>query len=100
MNNAQLSYHADLLSILAHAGRLKILGLLREKEWDVSTLAREVRMSQSALSQHLKKMRDLKVVTTRREAQTVYYSCDHNGVANVMRALRSIYASDTTDTAV
>ena len=92
MNNLEsLQDAAALLGILANKSRMLILSLLYEAEWDVTSLARELQMSQSALSQHLKKMRDLQLVSTRRVAQTVYYSCRHEGVGKVLDALEKLY---------
>lgn len=65
---------AVFLSAFANPSRLAVMRRLLVREWDVGSLAIEVNLSQSALSQHLKKLRDARVVTTRREAQTVYYS--------------------------
>lgn len=65
---------AVFLSAFANPSRLAIMRRLLVREWDVGSLAIEVNLSQSALSQHLKRLRDAEVVTTRREAQTIYYS--------------------------
>ncbi|SON57251.1 Biofilm growth-associated repressor [Hartmannibacter diazotrophicus] len=64
---------ARLLSALGQSKRLMVLCLLAEKEMSVGALAEAVNLSQSALSQHLARMRDLGIVSTRREAQTIYY---------------------------
>lgn len=65
---------ADLLRALANERRLMILCKLVEwGEANVGRLAEAVSLSQSALSQHLAKMREEGVVTFRRDAQTVWY---------------------------
>jgi ArsR family transcriptional regulator len=65
---------ADILRALANERRLMILCKLVEwGEANVTTLAEAVGLSQSALSQHLAKMRDEGIVTTRRESQTIWY---------------------------
>jgi len=53
-----------------------------------------VRLSQSALSQHLAKLRAAKVVETRRDRQTVYYACHSNAVIQLLRTLNAIYADN------
>ena len=83
---------AKLLSLAGNEARLQVLELICEQEWDVGSLAKEVSLSQSALSQHLKKLRDGKLVTTRRDAQTVYYSCRSNAVAALLKTLREIHS--------
>jgi ArsR family transcriptional regulator len=65
---------AGLLGVLANDRRLLILCKLVEGgEATVGGLAEEVGLSQSALSQHLARMRDEGIVTYRRDAQTLWY---------------------------
>ena len=68
----------SLLKAMANQSRLLILCYLAEAgEMSVGELVHRVGLSQSALSQHLAKLRDEGLVSTRKEAQTVYYSvCD------------------------
>ncbi|AYD05141.1 metalloregulator ArsR/SmtB family transcription factor [Neorhizobium sp. NCHU2750] len=87
---------SELLSVLSNPKRLEIFELTGQREWDVNSLARKLNMSQSSLSQHLKKMRDLKVVSARREAQTVYYSSQNESVATILASLTQIFASRKT----
>ncbi|TNM65377.1 ArsR/SmtB family transcription factor [Aliirhizobium smilacinae] len=82
---------AALLGLLSNESRLQVLQLISQREWDVGSLAAETDLSQSALSQHLKKMRDMKVVRTRRDSQTIYYSCTDANVARVLDTLSSIF---------
>jgi ArsR family transcriptional regulator, virulence genes transcriptional regulator len=65
---------ADILRALANERRLMILCKLVEwGEANVGTLAEAVGLSQSALSQHLARMREEGIVTSRRESQTIWY---------------------------
>ena len=64
---------AQLLKLLANEQRLTVLCRLSGGEMSVSELGQHVSLTQSALSQHLAKMRAEGLVTTRREAQTIYY---------------------------
>ena len=59
---------------MANSHRLLILCELNNGERTVSALEAVVPLSQSALSQHLAKLRDYGIVSTRREAQSIYYS--------------------------
>ncbi|MDE1159375.1 MAG: metalloregulator ArsR/SmtB family transcription factor [Neorhizobium sp.] len=86
---------AGLLSLMAHEGRLRVFELITRNEWDVTSLAAAVNLSQSALSQHLKKLRDAKVVDVRRDAQTLYYSCKSEAVAKILLTLSEIYGGAT-----
>jgi DNA-binding transcriptional ArsR family regulator len=75
-----------LLDILGSPVRLEILRILAMGEISVTALAARIGMSQSAISQHLKKMRDRGVVMTRRSAQTIYYSLPAGSSASVVLA--------------
>ncbi len=83
---------ASLLKLLANENRLLILcRLVQARELSVSELVDAVGLSQSALSQHLAKMREEGLVATRREAQTVYYRIANGDVARLLSVLKDIY---------
>jgi ArsR family transcriptional regulator, virulence genes transcriptional regulator len=82
---------AGLMTLMANEARLRVFTLIMEEEWDVTSLAAAVDLSQSALSQHLKKLRDAKVVSVRRDAQTVYYSCKSEAVMKICATLNEIF---------
>ncbi|WP_137155712.1 metalloregulator ArsR/SmtB family transcription factor [Rhizobium sp. FKL33] len=86
---------AALLSALANPKRLLILCNLVNGEVPVGVLANQVGLSQSALSQHLSKLRAQKLVRTRRDAQTIYYSSNSAQVLTLLGALESLYGEDT-----
>jgi DNA-binding transcriptional ArsR family regulator len=82
----------QLLKLLANERRLVILcRLVAEGEMSVGALARAVRLGQSALSQHLARMREEGLVATRRDAQSVFYRIADARVARVLRVLKGIY---------
>ena len=95
MKMRKLSEHsgsaAALLSAMANPKRLLILCNLVNAEVPVGVLATQVGLSQSALSQHLSKLRAQKLVKTRRDAQTIYYSSNASQVLTLLDALESIY---------
>jgi DNA-binding transcriptional ArsR family regulator len=83
---------AALLRAVGNANRLMVLCLLIEhEELPVSALLERVPLSQSALSQHLARMRDEGLVTFRREAQTLYYRIDSPDVARLIATLKDIF---------
>jgi len=67
--------------------------LAAEGEAAVGALADSVGLSPSALSQHLARLRDDGLVTTRREAQTIYYRIADPRVARLLALLKDIYCS-------
>ncbi|OWV93188.1 ArsR family transcriptional regulator [Rhizobium sp. R72] len=88
---ANANVAAALLSAMANPKRLLILCNLVRGEIPVGALAQEVGLSQSALSQHLSKLRAQKLVKTRRDAQTIYYSSNSEQVLKILEALTDIY---------
>lgn len=78
---------AEFLTLLGNGKRLIIIGHLLEGEMSVGTMAKKVGLSQSALSQHLAKLRSLQIVQTRRDRQTIYYSCNSEPVRRLFEAL-------------
>jgi ArsR family transcriptional regulator, virulence genes transcriptional regulator len=82
---------AALLSAMANPKRLLILCSLVKGEVAVGVLATQVGLSQSALSQHLSKLRAQKLVKTRRDAQTIYYSSTSEPVMKILATLEDIY---------
>ena len=82
---------ARLLKVLANDKRLMLLCLLVEREHSVGELNARVALSQSALSQHLAVLREDGLVSTRREAQTIYYSLAAGPAQQVIATLHDIY---------
>ncbi|MFM2422224.1 MAG: hypothetical protein RL291_754 [Pseudomonadota bacterium] len=83
---------AGLLKTLANERRLMILCKLVEwGEANVGTLAEAVGLSQSALSQHLAKMREEELVTFRRESQTLWYSVSDPRTETLLGHLQQLY---------
>lgn len=82
---------AALLSVLGNGKRLAIMLHLVDRELSVGQIAQRIGLSQSALSQHLAKLRSMNLVATRRDRQMIYYSCTSDEVRNLLRALGAIY---------
>ena len=84
---------ADLLATMSNKHRLLILCRLVEGEVHAGALADESGLSQSALSQHLAKLRDAGIVTTRRDAQMIYYRLSSPEAEAVLKTLYQIYCA-------
>jgi ArsR family transcriptional regulator, lead/cadmium/zinc/bismuth-responsive transcriptional repressor len=70
-----LVHLASLLSLVGNDTRIKLLYLMTcEKELCVCDLASMLDMTVSAVSQHLRKLKDKNIVKARRNAQAVLYS--------------------------
>ena len=85
---------ASVLRAIANERRLMILCRLVEcGEDNVSSLAEAVRLSQSALSQHLAKMRDEGLVTFRRESQTLWYRIADPRIEQLFATLHKLFCT-------
>ncbi len=93
---AKADQAARLRATLANPKRLLALCHLLHGEKSVGQLADLVQLSQSALSQHLARLRDLGIVTTRREAQTVHYSLASRDVAAILETLYGLFCATAT----
>jgi DNA-binding transcriptional ArsR family regulator len=88
---AHASAAAGLLRALGNEQRLLVLCRLVEGEASVGELQAELDLSQSALSQHLARLRAAGVVATRREAQSIHYSLLPGPAHHIMQTLHAIY---------
>ena len=88
---AKANEAARLLGALANPHRLAVLCELVEGERSVGKLVKAVGLTQSAVSQHLAKLRGAGIVATRRDAQTIYYRLASGAAGSVMATLAEIY---------
>jgi DNA-binding transcriptional ArsR family regulator len=92
-----MARHADeaaaLLKALAHPARLLVLCQLVEGESSVGELQPITGLSMSALSQHLAVLREMELVTTRRESQTIHYALADGPATAVLDALYAAYCA-------
>jgi DNA-binding transcriptional ArsR family regulator len=89
----QAAAASGLLKVLANETRLQILCLLVEGEKPVNELEESLGLGQSAISQHLAILRRERAVTTRREAQRIYYSIASPEAAKLLNTLSQIYCA-------
>lgn len=84
---------AALLKALAHPARLLVLCQLVEGESSVGQLQPLTGLSMSALSQHLAVLREMELVTTQRESQTIRYALAEGPAMGVLDALYAAYCA-------
>ncbi len=80
-----------LMKALSHEARLLILCELGQGERSVGQLGEVAGLSQSALSQHLARLRADGLVRTRRRSQTILYSLASREVTAVIAVLAELY---------
>ncbi|MBT1156649.1 winged helix-turn-helix transcriptional regulator [Aminobacter anthyllidis] len=82
---------ASLLTLMGNEKRLMIMSHLLDTEMSVGAIAEKVSLSQSALSQHLARLRNEELVETRRDRQMIYYTCKSEAVRKLLGTLEGIF---------
>jgi len=80
-----LTYLADTFQILASPTRLQIVEALARRELCVCDLAAVVGASQSAVSHHLRQLRQMKIVRYRRDGRMAYYRLDDEHISEIFQ---------------
>ena len=90
--SSQAAEAVAVLKSIAHEGRLLVLCYLSDAgELSVGELVGRIGLSQSALSQHLAKLRTEGLVATRKSSQTVYYRIAEPRVLTLLATLHDLY---------
>ena len=76
---------ADLFSALSDPTRLRIISVLLDGEMNVGDLASQLEMSESAVSHQLRGLRQLRLVSSRKDGRQVFYALDDDHVAELYR---------------
>src|SRR5216684_3570009 len=91
MNQTIHQFKAEFFKILAHPARLAILDQLRTGEKSVSELQVGISADQAIVSQQLARLRAGKIVDTRKEGTTVYYSIRDPLIFQLLDVAREIF---------
>ena len=76
---------ADLFNALGDTSRIRLIAILAESEMSVGKLAEQVGLTQSAVSHHLRHLRRMRLVRTRKDGRHVYYRLDDDHVNDLFR---------------
>jgi ArsR family transcriptional regulator, zinc-responsive transcriptional repressor len=80
----QVSLVVEVFRMLADATRVQVLWSLADREMSVNELAEHVSKPAPSVSQHLAKLRMARLVRTRREGTTIFYSLENNHVRQLV----------------
>ncbi len=87
----KLNENANILSLLGNEVRLKIIYIfLRFNRMCVCDLSDVLGMKQSPISQHLRKLKDARLIVNKREGMTIFYSISENQKENLKRIIESL----------
>jgi ArsR family transcriptional regulator len=76
---------AAMFRMLGDPMRIRILSLLLQGEANVSSIAEDLSASPSSISHHLRNLRQMGLVTVRREGRYMYYSLNGDPLAEIMK---------------
>ena len=76
---------AELFSALSDTSRVRIIAALTQGEMNVSALAEIVGISESAVSHHMRHLRQMRLVRSRKEGRYVFYSLDDEHINDLFR---------------
>jgi len=82
-----------ILRAFSSLPRIKLLLCLKEKEKNVGELIKNCGLSQSAVSQHLKKLKNWGLVSCYKQGKEVYYKLNKKNVAEIAEKLLVFYKS-------
>jgi len=85
---AALARAADIIKLLGHAERLKIVEVLESSEATVTEIQDALDLPQAIVSQHLAKMRGCDIVAARRDGNHVYYRIVEPKVHHILNCIR------------
>jgi ArsR family transcriptional regulator len=85
---AVLAKAADVIKVVGHPDRLRILEFLEDGEKAVGEIQEELGLAQAVVSQHLAKMRGWDIVQPRRDGTHVYYHITEPKVKHILECIR------------
>jgi len=80
-----------ILRAFSSLSRIKLLRCLKDKEKNVGELIKTCGLSQSAVSQHLKKLKNWGLVSCYKQGKKVYYKLDKKNAAEIAEKLLVFY---------
>ncbi|HZD11777.1 MAG TPA: metalloregulator ArsR/SmtB family transcription factor [Candidatus Binatia bacterium] len=83
LSEATAAQVAELFSALGDTSRVRIIDALGQGEMNVSELATRVDLSHSAVSHHLRHLRQMRLVRTRKDGRYVFYALDDEHVRDL-----------------
>ncbi len=88
ISTAALAKAADVIKVVGHPDRLRILEFLEDGEKCVGEIQEVLEMPQAIVSQHLAKLRGWDIVESRRDGIHVYYHITEPKVSHILDCIR------------
>lgn len=85
LDEEKASQLAELFRAMGDTNRVRIIGLLKQHELCVHDVAELLQMSQSAVSHQMRTLRQMRLVSVRRQGRHVYYTLNDQHVRQVFK---------------
>ena len=95
--NEDSALTANALKAMAHPVRWRILCTLGNRELSVGEIVEKIGTSQSNISQHLEQLRDKHIVTSRKEANRIYYRIRNDQLLMLIGTMRRVLCPANLD---
>ena len=82
---------SEVFKALGDTTRLKLIRLLASNRFCVADLAKKLGVSQPAVSQHLKVLKNIGILTSKREGYFVYYSLNKERLAFYKKRIEELF---------
>jgi DNA-binding transcriptional ArsR family regulator len=96
-NNEDPTMTANALKAMAHPLRWKILCTLGDRELSVGEIVEQTGTSQSNISQHLEQLRNKNIVTSRKEANRIFYRIRNGKLLELIGTMRAVLCPANLD---
>jgi DNA-binding transcriptional ArsR family regulator len=92
IQDEEITLAARVLKAISHPLRLKILCILADREVSVQTIVEKVGSSQSNVSQHLAILRNRGILSSRKDANRVYYRVGDSRTLRFIVMVRELFS--------
>ncbi len=83
LDDATAQHVAELFSILGDSSRVKIIAALLNEPLNVQSLAEAVGITPSAISHHMRSLRQMRLVRAHKQGRQVFYALDDQHVEDL-----------------
>ena len=95
VNNKNLEAASSVMRALTHPIRLKLISFIdQNRKINVNKIYKALKMEQSVASQHLRILRDEKLVKAERKGKFIFYTVNYQRLETIINAIDRFLASE------
>lgn len=92
VENINLKKAVELLRVVTHPLRLEILSFIsQKKETTVNSMVEELRIDQSIVSQQIRLLKDMQLITGTRQGKFIFYKVDFEKIEKIKNIIDTHY---------